>query len=264
MKVSWNIRLQNLIKAFGFTVMPFILSGCLVSLRTPSLRFLSPEAKGKAGHGEAFASLQSTQRAVLIPETTDTPPTMNQPRNNKTEVLFGVNAAVGVWRLIDVYARLPNVFFENTPVVGGLKFQFIGAPESEEKMGNFSVSLIAGGGWAQDSDHDTAEVAPSSDAFHKVHTAVLESGLLAGYRVNENFLGYFGSFFTEYLSSGYVKQGTTKYNYDQSAHQIASNLGIQINFAAFLARLELGMSSSRWNSRWAHDPLMGIAVGGRW
>ncbi|MES2855098.1 MAG: hypothetical protein V4692_04505 [Bdellovibrionota bacterium] len=228
------------IAAAGFV---FVATGC-VSMNTqlPLSRLETPESNGSerpirlATGATAIYDLEVTNDASARPLTTNSP----RLTENMTAMFLG---QFGVIDNLDFGVR--TTLGEVAPVMLTGKFQMIGDSASAAKQGNFSLALTGAVGYWQSkkSGEQKGRFGPGGFPWSgEVRVRNLDTALIMGYRIRDNFLLYSGGFYTDYsidlmidhaVSSDASSPAAT-YSLDYSGFQKGANLGVSLDFNAFV------------------------------
>ncbi len=161
---------------------------------------ISPEAQGGFGHGQLEIRAEAQKRDRMDFSNGNT---SNAIEENMTLHAPSPMGELGLWNRIDLYLnahlRSPSIF--------GAKFQLLGKGKKQADTGNFSLSVLFGGGSSEKTSSgtdDLNELIISEIYKIKVNQKHQEIGLITGYRWTKNFLHYANFIYQEDLISGNV------------------------------------------------------------
>lgn len=252
---------KNLFFNFFVTISLITLSSCTVidiDYHMPMTKFETSESTGnhlfeksnvtgsvKAGLGSSHKiTLAEVVDPIIFSETVNDDSTID-PR-----VHLGAAASLGLIPRLDITFNMAI----DSPSNFGIKFQFLGATESEAKKG-WSGAIIGkvGGG-----EEDEGNISTSNNAGTELrkYNAVLdfttyEGNLAFGYRFDQHTLVYLNSFYTYYevegtLSSSAFSPVTVK----GTSRQYGSLLGVKYTASTgFFTMLEGGVVRARWEKQ---------------
>lgn len=244
-------------------LLPFLgIVGCTTPayFSLPVHRFDSPEARGKAWSGGLEVQHYQPLYFVTVENLHTTPPQGEDVTNHVNDETdsdadeiglghFGHGIRLGVARKIDVG------FVGSWGSGGGsrlhIKWQFWGEPKIKSQPGNFSMALA--------SNYHSGVLTGNSDDFgddarYRVRMKAWDFGLIAGYRVEEDFLPYLNFTWVEIDADTEVEQqdnGTTtaRYDFRGEGSQGILILGGRSEFKwGGVLSLEWALSRSQWES----------------
>ncbi len=163
---------------------------------------------------------------------------------------ISASAALGIIPKLDISYNMAV----DSPSNFGVKFQFLGATESEAKKG-WSGSLVGkvGGG---EKDEGNVTSANSSGTQLRNYNAVLdfttyEGNLIFGHRFNESIIAYLNSFYTYYEVEGSLTSSSfTDVNINGTSRQYGALLGLKhTSSTGFFLMLEAGVVRARWEKQ---------------
>ena len=225
-----------------------IASSCAkVTLKTPSSRFLSPEAKGELLAGNIDLSYQvGTKATITIEKDSDQ---IELSQGNADLIL---NAALGLTKNIDFF--IYN-YAESAPMIG-IKYQFSGKPRSRAKEddSSFAVTIAAGASQrSQTTDIDWFTEDPDGDET----TAVIDQqlydvSLIYGYRHSNDGLLYTSFQYSIHKASiEMANENDADINGMVRSYETA-NLGVSVGHIYYFNKLHLfKMESSIQQTNWS-------------
>lgn len=214
-------------------------SGCAIGLNMPTVRFDSPEARGKPGSGSIGIGAATSHYLEIIPDTTANPPV--DRRSFQRSFNFPARVEFGILARLDIELRAPMATFGTAPAILKLKYQVIGEPRSTAKMGNFALAVSAGGALTS---NETTHYGGSINAVTDASFNGFDLAGLAGYRVSDPILLYGGVFYTRYNFDGTITQTgsgaiAAPYTFAGHAEQSGLNFGASAGGGGFNIRAEM-------------------------
>lgn len=177
-----------------------ILTSCTSYVRTLGNRMISPESQGSLGKGSFEIRAHQSKRDQLNFENDST---TNNVQRAGSPYAAGLMGELGLLNRLDIYL-IPSTV---SSTIYGLKFQFLGKPESEAKKGNFSTSLVLGYGSFSDEtngNNDLEDFFEGNVEDLEVDTTHQDVGLIVGYRWAEKFLQYANAIYLRETVEGKV------------------------------------------------------------
>lgn len=181
-------------KTLSLIFITFFLASCgHVRVRTAATRMISPEAQGKSldGSFNLKTNTNAKYRFQFQNDQTTLPLT-----HDETDGTLAATGELGIWKPFDVIL--------DTTLGWGLKAQVLGDYRSEAKKGSYSVSLVGFSNSSHESEkdelfHDAGENIEKI-SYNFYHTSL---GVIAGYRVTDPVIVYFGTHkINEHLDGG--------------------------------------------------------------
>lgn len=176
----------------GILVLLILLGGCSSNVKIPAARFSTSETQGIAG-GTFEMGGRGAFKLSPSPDLTTTP--VDKSGGVESSAAFSFYNALGFlnWLDFELEAGL------HQPLLGALKLQFLGEPESSAGAGNFSVASRLGYAFyvagRKEPGHTTAE---GSDREYTVDMGGPLFELLLGYRLIDALLIYGGWYRQDY------------------------------------------------------------------
>lgn len=257
-----------------------LTSGCIViqtKYETPTTRFISPEAQGKAFKGDFSINISSTQNVQLInvgqsifslPRTyiVDTETSLSGRNTIGGELVLGLTEQLDFTVADSMAFSVADDKLSTTPPLFTLKYQFWGAPETAQENGwKGAVTFRYGNGTQHHETHND-----QGDWFKSV-LATQQSGvdLVVGYRFHPLQLAYATTYWNHVSAHGHVESNAipTVFKNDTS-----SDTGILLGYrlagrgkGVFLI-LERGVNrlSTGSGQKNDHADIEGLAIGYQW
>lgn len=181
-------------KLFLVSTALLLITACStkIGVRTQSTKFISPEAIGKSFMGDVSVYISEGTHANLDLNNNQTGNSLELTDQNDDGDFIGVNGEVGALEQMDVVIQKPG---ESSPIMAGIKYQFIGEPRLKASQGNhsLSVALLAGTGSKEDENDDPVELTPQDDEIStNLNMFGTSASLIYGYRVSQSILFYVG------------------------------------------------------------------------
>lgn len=229
-----------------------LLAGCIVDYQMRVNRFISPEAQGRPGAGQAQASYVGAHELFVI----DTFSLARIPpaEFDGTTRMLDVSAAVGLGERWDIGIR--QGFPDASLGVGG-KYQFLGEPRLRAKEGNFSLA---------------GTLAPALYLF-EAYTGPdtidgqvwsLDTSLVAGYRLGDNVMVYGGPFYAYHALDSDVTVNGIERGFSGHGNQFGANLGLRFEWRHFAVMVEGAWSQARWDGVQDDVATFGVSFAGLW
>jgi hypothetical protein len=177
-----------------------IFTGCATYVRTPATKMISPEAQGAFGKGqlEVRAEAQKRDRVDFSDGSTS-----NAIEDDTVLNALSPMGELGLWDRIDLYLN----GHLRSPSILGAKFQVLGKGKKQADRGNFSLSLLIGGGSSERTSSGTSDVNEliiSDIEKIKLKQEHREIGFITGHRWTKNFLHYANFIYQEDFLTGSV------------------------------------------------------------
>lgn len=158
------------------------------SFQMTNNRFQAPETSGGLGDGIVAAGFASKSTVILTDPTGSTDQEIIDASEVKSTEGFLLQVSAGLHSKLDV------IFYEGAT---GAKFQVLGAPASQAKVGNFSLALgVAGGRGSSESR--------GYKSTTKVEYSGIDTMILAGYRLQDDQLIYANLASSKFKAEGSV------------------------------------------------------------
>lgn len=234
------------VKLYQFIIISILIFACISceTIDIPANRFHIPESMGKFKGNLNFRYTGAT--AVDIDARLAT-------ENSFTSVsTVGGGMDFGLTNSLDTYFNIGLEIFSQVPASAGIKFQFLGEPQSSAKQGNFSAAILAGLLYGETDLSDENE-RTKMNSFGQEVTA------LAGYRITPNFLLYGGPYYSEYkarIKSTFAFKRALKYGRDHGY-----SLGFKVNHGDFYMIVEASRSNIDWDSVERNRNYFGLSLG---
>jgi hypothetical protein len=211
-------------------------------IRTPQNRFESPEIAGEttvhvglysSGHIDFTPNLGSPANPTIVDDDPEFP---DQPQNpdfwdNLSWMGGTISSALqsmGLEGRANPTDHLELYFNSRYETMGiRAKYQFLGEPASRAKAGNLSLALDAGFG----------KTDITQSLTHRYAYNLLDTALIAGYRLDDTILLYGGPYFSRYLTSSDAPEAV-------DVLQQGANLGLRFQFRRH-ASLAMEIARSR-------------------
>lgn len=213
----------------------------------PASRMESPEVLGNEGKRVGFqVGASATQDFTLTGDASARPPTLNNPILERSGDLSGA-LSYGAFDRIDLGLKTSA---GSSPYVLSAKFQIIGDPSTSAKAGNFSLAFTAGVGVnvvARKGDQNGLFGSGGHNWNSQLTEKLGDFALIAGYRVSDTALLYFGGFAQNITLDGKIDHarsddGTSpaaEYSVSYKGRHRGANLGAMIEFGTAPAYLVL-------------------------
>lgn len=212
-----------------------------VDFHMPSQRFLSPETAGGLLKGNGSIGRHASQKVVVLQNTNSNPVDQSSSINSAGGLALGGD--LGLFKRLDFYARA----FNDSPLMLGAKFQFLGDPDRTKP--GIKVSVAAGYGSVEEEEkNDEFEIVNNEvESTVKADYTRVDYSAHIGYRFNEHFMLYFSAGKADYATEGEVFQGgNSVLKYKEEGDSIDYNLGGVISKKSISILLEAGRSESTW------------------
>lgn len=222
-KKTMEIKKEKKVVNLFILISLFSLASCShrIEVRTPSARFISPEAGGELMSGEINMYLASgtTAEVDLKNGMTNNPLVLSNESKAILTDSIGLSADIGIYKDLDILAVSNG---SDTPSLIGLKYQIIGANRTTAQKGNHSLSITFMGGSSTETDDDgeDLELVPTDDdTTTELDLEATDLSLIYGYRYSNTALIYGGVSYTKSKFSGKLESEnamldgkTIKYN----------------------------------------------------
>jgi hypothetical protein len=235
-----------------FLVLLFSSCSHTIKVRTPSTRFISPEAGGKLFASEVSGFYAGgTKASVNLKNERTTDPLV---LDNETNIIdsIGLNANIGLHEKIDFVMTSGGA---NTPVLYGVKYQLIGKKRVESKKGDQSlaITIMAGNaGQTQKSGEDLELTAMDDDTEVELDRDSTDYSLIYGKRIQDTLLAYTGVSYTKTKISGVLQSQSVNLDgksINYSAEAIGAHIGL-ISYISKFVSLKFEVSGQQVN--WTH------------
>jgi hypothetical protein len=235
-----------------------LIAGCSVAIKTPSSRFILPEAEGDLGEASASISYSGLTR-FDAPGNTDSGADLSGqgPDEFYHSKGLGLHGDMGLMEDLDIYAVKPD----RSPLQIGFKYQIIGKNRDEAKKGNHSLAITAA--YGEDSvDQSSSDFLISGDSV-KTTSRVRDGSLIYGYRFKDRSLVYMGVSYSNYDFDGqYTTTSGDRFNFD--AHVRGAHVGVystsKKGWGFF--KFEVSAQDAEWNNTPQHTFMyVGLQVG---
>ncbi|MBL7665648.1 MAG: hypothetical protein JNM93_10995 [Bacteriovoracaceae bacterium] len=218
-------------------LLSILFSSCSIAVKTPSSRFISPEAKGEFLHTDLGMSYGGYSKGELEP--TGAGP-VTDPLVMKHSQGVMANGTLGFTEQVDIYVVLPE---RTTPQVG-FKFQLLGKSEKEATKKNHSLATTIAYGRAKTTD---ADFLTSSNDKADITNRVLDFSVIYGYRAEENLLLYTGVSYSDYDFDGKFTSGANSgriFQYDSKT--LGCHAGLMTSNKKWFTKLEASLQQTDW------------------
>jgi hypothetical protein len=236
--------------------------GCPIRVNVPINRFDSPETRGRFGKVHGDFGVQGTSKLTVVPDYTASPPVTNS--RSFTDTSGGVRLAfgMGLMRRMDLDVKLPLP----GPGTIQLKYQLLGAPESEAARGNTSLAITAAvGSEVTSGGNARSDGTYSSQDTYDHRGSYFDVAAILGRRLFDSVMVYGGPFRTAVGYDGTIDQaGGQKYSYSGATLQRGVNLGLQVAHRRAVVRLESALSLATDGSARRSGFTGGFVLGYRW
>lgn len=234
----------------------FLLSACShrIKVRTPSTRFISPEAQSDSLDGEFSVYYAAGSRAELDLKNGQPDNPLNV-YNEPKSIIFdsvGLSGDIGIIKSLDLLI-LSNG--KDTPTLIGIKYQLFGKTRKEAKKGDHSVAISYAGGNSSKSDKDGEDLeltAQDEDSKVELDLESTDLSLIYGYRFSNTQLVYTGMSYTTSKFSGILESQNVNLN-NQKVKYNAFITGAHLGYFSYLSKnasfkAELSGQKIKWTN----------------
>lgn len=241
----------------------FLFSCSKIRVKTPSSRFISPEAQGKLFNGQARLEQQGGTEgtADFAGNRTDNPMEL---RNNAS----GPAVALDLGLLDQVDFIIKGNY--NAATVYTVKYQIMGDSRMNAKKGNQSLAVSVGYGYETisetESDSDLFDNDNGTEA--EIEQSIFETSLIYGYRPQDDTLIYTSVQATKQdlnfeLTSDTAALNGEKFSLNTWAYGLSA--GAIRYFDKYFLNLEVSAQSTDWNHNDAMTyAFLNLALGYKW
>lgn len=222
-----------------------IFTSCATEVKvyTPSSRYLTAEANGKALRGHILGGITNGTELVYNLENneTDNPAELN---NNVTPNRFAVD--LGIVERLDFY----SYFSLKSPLVYGLKYQLYGSNRQDANVGNNAIAFTFGGG-TMSKKVNSADLFNINDIDgYKLDHNILEASLIFSRRVEKDTVVYFSLDTSKHdvdvkLSSDDEPELDDE-KIELDSQNTGATLGIVRYFDTFVVAIESSLQQTNW------------------
>lgn len=258
-------------KKLALVLLPLLGTGCAIIVNTPSVRFDTPEARGKLGKGYIGIGGTVTKAVTVVSLTTSTPPATQPSQDSGLSIpIFG---GLGILERLDLELKGQPAYAYSgatSPTLLRAKYQILGRTRAQNDAGFEAGPVLAttfGGGFSQlsTSNHQTT---PDVTARGETLTFAGDLGAVGGYRFTSWYLLYTGVAYTFYSVAGTITQSgstTGSYPFSGLIHHASADLGMRFDIAFFWVQLEGALSyATLGSSSGPVLPTVGGALGFQW
>ena len=231
-----------------------LFSSCshTIKVRTPSTRFISPEAGGKLFASEVSGFYAGgTKASVNLKNERTTDPLVLDNNTNLIDSI-GLNANIGLHEKIDFIMTSGG---DNTPVLYGVKYQLIGKKRVESKKGDQSlaITIMAGNaGQTQKSGEDLELTPMDDDTEVELDRDSTDYSLIYGKRIQDTLLAYTGVSYTKTKISGVLQSQSVNLD-GKSINYTAEAIGAHIGLISYVSKfVSLKFEVSGQQINWTH------------
>lgn len=230
-----------------------LLTSCStrIGVRTPSTKFISPEAIGQSLKGEItmYNARGTTASVDLTENTADNSLELSDTSDN--DDFLGVNGEVGIFEKMDLVIFKPG---SSSPIMGGVKYQIMGAPRLATKAGNHSLSIVAmaGTGTKDDKNDDRIELTPQDDEVETtLNMFSTNASLIYGYRLSNTVLAYAGGTYGTMKFDGELESSNNTTldgeDVDYEGYTNEANVGVMFELGRLITlKLEGSNQKVKW------------------
>lgn len=247
-------------------VVTSILTSCShsIKVRTPSSRFISPEAGGRlfASEVSGFYAAGTRAKVNLKNEKVDDPLVLD----NDTALFdsIGLNASIGLHEKFDLVMSAGG---NHTPTLFGIKYQLIGKKRKDAKKGDQSLAItIMNGtsGQTQESGEDLELTPQDDDTKVELDRDVMDYSIIYGKRLSDTGLAYAGLSYTSYKFKGTLDSQSSELNnkvLKNSGEIIGAHIGY-ISYVNKILSLKIETSAQQVNWDYTKAKTFGYISGG--
>jgi len=225
-----------------------------IKVRTPSARFISPEAQSDTLDGEFSVYYAPGARAELDLKNGKADNALsvyNEPKNAFFDSI-GLSGDIGIVKDLDLLL-LSNG--KDTPILVGLKYQILGKSRKIAKKGDHSLALSYAGGTSSKTDEDgeDLELTPQDeDTKVELDLESTDASLIYGYRFSNTQLIYSGISYTKSKFSGVLESQNSSLN-NQKVKYKATITGAHIGYLSYISKsgsfkAELSGQKVKWTN----------------
>lgn len=240
-------------RSASLLLLVFLLSSCshTIKVRTPSSRYISPEAGGKLFASEVSGYYATSTRAQvnLKDEKTDDPLVLD----NKNELFesIGLNANIGLHEKFDFITSSGGSY---TPILYGIKYQLIGKIRKESKKGDTSLAITVMSGkttQTQESGEDLELTPVDDDTTVELKSDVMDYSIIYGQRLTDTGLAYTGVSYSKHNVSGLLESQNSLLDKKTISYK-AEVLGAHLGYISYVNKIlslkaELSTQQVNWS-----------------
>jgi hypothetical protein len=260
-KAAKKVKRNNLL---GLCFLILFASCGQIQIKTPSSRFISPEAAGKLLSGEVEIQQQGGAEGTIYINSTDIDNPM-ELRNNVTPLAFGFNLG-----LMDKVDFITYSYTDSAPLYGA-KIQLMGKSRQEAKKGDQSLAVTLGYGEQYKSQSESRTELFTGDVEVKgadIKQTLKDISVIYGYRTADDVVVYTSVQLTQHEFHAEIESNDSAINGKHLNYQ-TTNLGAALGairyFKSMHAKLELSGQHVNWT---LNDPatyaFLNIALGWYW
>ena len=234
-----------------------------IGVKTPSSRFITPEASGKLFFGKVTLGSQSSSAAYVNLDDDKT----NNPldiEHDMDDLVFAQLIEIGLHEKIDIFQKEQR----SAPSLLGLKYQFSGKSVGEAKKGDKSFAMTISGGADSSYDSDESNIF-NGDVYADIYHSIIDFALIYGKRIEDDILAYVSLSYSQHKAE-FELSSFDRPPLDGKKFNLRSDVyGVNFGITKYYKYTFLMSEISFQHTNWTHNEPTTLAfyaasVGWRW
>lgn len=225
-----------------------ILASCSnIKVRTPSSRFISPEAQGKFFSANTQIEVQNTTEAEFDFENNDVESL--SLAGNRVQTALALD--LGLHEKVDLVIKSNG----DAPTVTSMKFQLYGKPRLKAKKGDQSIAVTFGAGKESDTDLKDSIFNVSGSTKADVEQSLIDFSVILGHRMNDDSLAYLSLSATKHNAKGSFSSSNAQIDgkdFDIQTWSYVTALGAIRYYKNLVLNVEANLQKTHWTGNQAN------------